>query len=206
MVKRKKPQAGSDGDIPMVQETGEIRAIRNKWQFNGKIRPDFAEPLLGQAEAPQAQLASRLESVWDYPRPPAIQPVQQVLEVKHKGRTVAKTRQGRRVIETAGAPTYYFPPQDVKTGLLSLGTAGSLCEWKGYSQPLLLDDKEIGWRYVRMFPQFQSLYLWPSFYPSEVDCFIDGEQVSPQTGGYYGGWVTKNLVGPIKGAPGSQGW
>ena len=34
----------------------------------------------------------------------------------------------------------------------------------------------------------------------------DGEPVRPQAGGFYGGWVTNDLVGPFKGEPGTLGW
>lgn len=193
--KRKKEKSGAKDSVPLVPETNEVKTIRLKWEFNGDFRPKFAD-------APEPHQ----ESVWDFPRPPLIEAVQHDLQVSYQGSVLAKTTKGVRIIETAGAPTYYFPPDDVKTGLLSLGSMGSLCEWKGFSQPLFLDGKEIGWRYVRMFPQYKALYMWPSFYPAEVDCFIDAEQVSPQVGGYYGGWVTSNLAGPIKGEPGTQGW
>ena len=185
----------ADNDIPKVQETADIIAMRQKWQFNGATRPDFAD-----------QPESHQESVWDFPRPPVIQPVYHNLLVTSQGKTLAETTRGVRVIETTGAPTYYFPPDDVEAALFSADSTESLCEWKGYSQPLLLDDKQAGWRYVRMFPSFVTLFMWPSFYPAQVDCFIDDEQVSPQPGGYYGGWVTTSLAGPIKGGPGTQDW
>lgn len=182
-------------EVPILPDTSQIKEIRLKWQHNGMSRPDFAiEPSQGQ------------ESVWDYPRPPIIQPVQSELKVMQGDVLLAKTNRGVRVIETAGAPTYYFPPEDVKTAKFTLGEQGSLCEWKGYSQPLLIKNEEVGWRYVRMFQAFATLYQWPSFYPSMVDCYIDDNKVDAQPGGYYGGWVTENLTGPIKGEQGSQGW
>jgi hypothetical protein len=46
-----------------------------------------------------------------------------------------------------------------------------------------------------------------AFYAGPMDaCFVDDEQVTPQPGGFYGGWVTRNLVGPFKGSPGTSGW
>jgi hypothetical protein len=44
------------------------------------------------------------------------------------------------------------------------------------------------------------------FYPALLACFLDDERVTPQDGGCYGGWVTKDIVGPFKGAPGSRSW
>ena len=35
---------------------------------------------------------------------------------------------------------------------------------------------------------------------------VNGEEVTPQPGGFYGGWVTDSVVGPFKGIPGSMGW
>ena len=35
---------------------------------------------------------------------------------------------------------------------------------------------------------------------------LDGERVVPQPGGFYGGWMTSEIVGPVKGGPGTWGW
>ncbi|MCZ7617696.1 MAG: hypothetical protein M5U32_05090 [Myxococcota bacterium] len=35
---------------------------------------------------------------------------------------------------------------------------------------------------------------------------VAGERVTPQPGGFYAGWVTREIVGPCKGEPGSEGW
>jgi hypothetical protein len=44
-------------------------------------------------------------------------------------------------------------------------------------------------------------------YPAAMDaCVVDGERVRPQEGGFYGGWITDDVVGPFKGAPGTLGW
>jgi hypothetical protein len=37
-------------------------------------------------------------------------------------------------------------------------------------------------------------------------CTVNGEEVIPQPGGFYGGWITSWIVGPFKGIPGSTGW
>jgi len=44
------------------------------------------------------------------------------------------------------------------------------------------------------------------FYPGKLECYVDGEHVSPQPGEFYGGWVTHNIVGPMKGEPGTGWW
>ncbi|MEM7362434.1 MAG: DUF427 domain-containing protein [Pseudomonadota bacterium] len=182
-------------DIPLLQEPRAVISARDKWQYNGRQRPPFADPV-----------SEGQESVWDFPRPPAIERVEPALEVRHGDKVIAATRGGVRVLETAGAPTYYFPPEDVDMAIVKTGDVVSLCEWKGAAQSLLIDGDEIGWRYAQMFPAFKDLYLWPSFYPAKVACFVGTEAVKPQPGGFYGGWVTSNLVGPIKGVPGSAGW
>ena len=35
---------------------------------------------------------------------------------------------------------------------------------------------------------------------------VDGEPVTPQPGGFYGGWITSHVAGPFKGIPGSRFW
>jgi hypothetical protein len=35
---------------------------------------------------------------------------------------------------------------------------------------------------------------------------VAGVRVVPQEGGFYGGWITPELVGPFKGGLGSGGW
>ena len=41
-----------------------------------------------------------------------------------------------------------------------------------------------------------------AFYASRVDAaWVAGERVRPQPGGFYGGWVTSEIVGPFKGEP-----
>ncbi len=45
-----------------------------------------------------------------------------------------------------------------------------------------------------------------AFYPANLVCTVDGEKVLAQPGGFYGGWITPELVGPFKGEPGTEGW
>ena len=181
--------------IPVLPEPEHILEARSRWQFTGATRPDFAE-------TPGADQVS----VWDFPRPPVIMPCTQRLSVYAGDELIAETRQGVRVLETAGAPTYYFPPQDI-VAELEFGEMSSVCEWKGVAQSCAYaGTPDVGWRYARMFPAFLDLYLWVSFYPNRLDCFVDDEQARPQPGGFYGGWVTDDLAGPIKGGPQSSGW
>ena len=196
----------TSSEVPLLEETEEILAARRKWQFTGRTRPPFAE-----------SSGKHQESVWDYPRPPIIEPVEVLLEVLYKGQIIASSSTGKRVLETAGAPTYYFPPGDVSIDMLRIGSNVSLCEWKGLAETLRIDNSDgtdsdgtdgidIGWRYTSMFPGYEELHLWVSFYPAAANCYRDGKLVTPQPGGYYGGWVTRDITGPIKGGPGSEQW
>ena len=157
-------------------------------------RPKRIEPGPGQ------------ESVWDYPRPPALQPVELPLRVVLGGETIAETTRGYRVCETSHAPAYYFPPDDVRVELTGRGPS-SMCEWKGIAEELDWGRVTgVGWRYVRTFPEYVGLRDWVSFYPRVVECWVGDERATPQPGGFYGGWVTSNLAGPIKGGPVSDSW
>ncbi len=155
------------------------------------------------------------ESVWDYPRPPRVRDATERLRIKCGGTIVADTERAIWVCETAGAPVAYFPPEAVQTDLLDATDHVTICEWKGaavhydlsadgqriehaaYSYPDPLDDLDRG---------FSRIAGWYAFYPSRVACFVGDEGVRPQPGGYYGGWVTDRIRGPIKGARGSGGW
>ena len=179
-----------------LDPTPQVLRARQKWEFNGTIRPRFAETP-----------TSTQRSVWDFPRPPAIEAVQATLTVKHQDSVIAQTSNAKQVLETAGAPTYYFPPDDVDTSQLIISDRQFQCEWKGLSSSLdIQDTRDIGWRLDAVFPEFEQLFGWYAFYPQHVDCYVGDEKVEPQPGGYYGGWVTKDITGPVKGSPGSQSW
>ena len=157
------------------------------------------------------------ESVWDFPRPPAVEDVAEPLRVVFAGRVVAATTAGRRVVETAGAPVYLFPPADVATECLEpVPDAWSVCEWKGVASYF---DLVVGARrsaaaaftYADPFDDLGRGYGriagWFAFYADRADAaFVGDAPVRPQPGGFYAGWVTPRLRGPIKGAPGSEGW
>jgi len=151
------------------------------------------------------------ESVWDYPRPPRVEPVPERLRVVVSGVTIADTTSGLRVLETAGAPVYYFPPDDVRLDRLAPSGRSTVCEWKGVAtyrgsagdRPV--DD--IAWSYEDPKPGFEALRGHIAFYAGRVDeAWVGDERATPQPGGFYGGWVTSRIVGPIKGEPGSMGW
>ncbi len=153
------------------------------------------------------------ESVWDYPRPPRIEAVHVPLRVEHGGRTIADAPGGWRILETSHPPVYYLAPESVPAGLLRANGRTSFCEFKGTARywDLVLDDgaivRDIGWSYPLPAPAYSALANHLAFYASRVDaCFVGSEQVVPQAGDFYGGWITAAIVGPFKGAAGTRGW
>lgn len=152
------------------------------------------------------------ESVWDYPRPPRLERVDETLRVEFAGRTVAETRNGWRVLETSHPPVYYIPPTDVLRDGLAAAAGSSWCEFKGAAAywHLVVGDRRAGnaaWSYPYPTQAFRPIAGHLAFYASRVDaCFVGDERVAAQEGDFYGGWITSRIVGPFKGAPGTRGW
>src|SRR5262245_19915508 len=71
------------------------------------------------------------ESSWDYPRPPRVAPVAERIRVVGDGRDLATSDRAVRVLETAGAPVYYLPIDDVAMDRLQASPRTTVCEWKG---------------------------------------------------------------------------
>ena len=170
------------------------------WRYYGQQRPAFAvAPGPGE------------ESVWDYPRPPRIEMDPREVIVRVGEVVVAQTRDACRVLETASPPTFYIPRNDVDEDHIRPAAGASSCEWKGKARywtvavrPLVLES--VGWSYDEPRPAFDRIRGWMSFYPGRIDCYVAGMKVMPQPGEFYGGWITPDVVGPFKGAPGSSGW
>jgi len=158
------------------------------------------------------QLDSGQESVWDYPRPPRLERCTRRLRVEFAGVTVADTTRGYRVLETSHPPNYYFPPEDVLDGCLERARGSSYCEWKGMAHYFDVSAggrvaPDAAWGYHTPNRAFTPITDYVAFYPGLMDrCLVDDEVVEPQPGGFYGGWITSDLVGPFKGTPGTQGW
>lgn len=152
------------------------------------------------------------ESVWDYPRPPRIEPVKKHLLIEYNGEVIAETRRGYRVLETSHPPTYCFPPDDVVRDFLVASDRISYCEWKGKARYYHLEVngerlEDVAWYYPNPTPPFREIAGYVSFYPQPMDrCVVDGEIVIPQPGGFYGGWITSDIVGPFKGGAGTLSW
>jgi uncharacterized protein (DUF427 family) len=152
------------------------------------------------------------ESVWDYPRPPRVEPVRRSIRVVVDGRPLAATTAAFRVLETAGAPVYYLPPADVDLARLRPNDRTTVCEWKGVASYFDYDDgtrriANLAWAYRSPKPGYEAIRDHLAFYAARVDeAWVGDEPARPQPGGFYGGWVTDAIVGPMKGEPGSEGW
>lgn len=152
------------------------------------------------------------ESVWDFPRPAVAQPSRRHVRIEHRGVIVADSRAPIRTLETSHPPSWYLPPADVATDRLRRSDRRSFCEWKGEATYWHLDVggdvlRDVAWSYPDPTPAFAILRDHIAFYAGPLDrCSIDGEPVRAQPGGFYGGWITPDVVGPFKGVPGSMGW
>ena len=169
------------------------------WNYTGQQRPDFAE-----------EPGPDQESVWDYPRPPVLVSCEDQIEVRSGDNRIAGSNRTLRVLETASPPTYYIPAQDVNWNVLREISQHSFCEWKGQASYYCLDDDPAGtavaWIYANPSPRFAAIDRHVSFYPAQVECFVNDERVTPQPGGFYGGWMTSRIAGPVKGKPGTGHW
>jgi uncharacterized protein (DUF427 family) len=153
------------------------------------------------------------ESVWDYPRPPRVEPLDRHVRVILGGETIAESDRGLRVLETAGPPTIYVPREDVRDDvLIQAEDVHTECEWKGTASYVHAEAggkraQRVAWYYRDPKPGYEELKDHLAFYPRRVDAaYLDDEQVTPQPGAYYGGWITAEIEGPFKGEPGSEGW
>lgn len=152
------------------------------------------------------------ESVWDYPRPPRLESTSVHLEIIYNQVKIADTTKAYRVLETSHPPVYYFPADDIEMQYLKPAQGESFCEWKGVANyyDLTVAGKtaaKVAWYYPQPTDDFQAIANYVAFYPAPMDiCLVDGEAVTPQPGGFYGGWITSNIIGPFKGEPGTWGW
>lgn len=177
-----------------------LQSARDHWLWRGQTRPPFAHtPGPGQV------------SVWDFPRPPRIEPDRREVIVSFGSRRIVCTRRALKVLETSQPPTFYVPLAEVDRRFLQEAARESICEWKGRAQYWSLVDgdqrlERIGWSYPEPFADATMLAAHIAFYPAGLQCTVGGAPVQPQPGGFYGGWITPELVGPFKGGPGTSGW
>lgn len=165
----------------------------NRWP-----KPDVAGP--GQ------------ESVWDYPRPPRLEEFAGSITIELGDQQIASTQRAWRVLETSHPPTYYLPREAFADGVLQPAAGSSWCEWKGQASYFdLVTPARVApraaWTYERPTAGFEPIANAIAVMAAQVDrCTVNGEEVLPQPGGFYGGWITSWVVGPFKGIPGSMGW
>ena len=162
------------------------------------MRPRPVTPRLGQ------------ESVWEYPRPPRLEACEKHIRVVFNGAMIADTRRARRVLETSHPPNYYIPRDDIDVDRLVRVPGTSLCEWKGQAvyYDVVSGEKRAeraAWGYPDPTASFAAIKDHLAFYAGPMDaCYVDDERVVPQPGGFYGGWITSEIVGPFKGEPGTM--
>ena len=170
------------------------------WEYTGRKRPPFAhEPAPGE------------ESVWDYPRPPKLIADQRRIVVRLRDQVIADSAETLRILETAGPPTFYIPPRDVRVEQLQPFIGASICEWKGTAKYWSLKTsaparEAVAWSYPTAQAPYNSISAYLSFYPGRIECFVDDQRVRAQPGYFYGGWITDEIVGPWKGEPGTERW
>ncbi|WP_322411585.1 DUF427 domain-containing protein [Microbacterium invictum] len=152
------------------------------------------------------------ESVWDYPRPPRIEKVDARVTITLGGEVIVDTGDVVRVLETSHPPVYYLPIGAFVEGAVTDGVGSSFCEFKGAAR--YLDVRGGGesrpaaaWNYPRPSGGYELLADRVAVYAQAMDrCTVDDELVTPQPGGFYGGWITSRVAGPFKGVAGSMGW
>ncbi len=177
-----------------------LESARAHWNWRGQTRPPFAvEPGPGQV------------SVWDFPRPPRVVHDTREVVICRGSVEVARTHCAVLVLETSHPPSFYIPWADVNRTLLVPGSGGSFCEWKGPAAYWSLLDgarslKNVAWSYPKPLAGAEAIAGNVAFYPTDLDCTVNGQKVTPQPGGFYGGWITPELVGPFKGEAGTSGW
>jgi uncharacterized protein (DUF427 family) len=151
-------------------------------------------------------------SVWSFPRPPIVLPSERHVVVRFGGVVLCDTQRALRLLETSHPPTWYLPLADFTGGTLRAATGASFCEWKGEASYLdVVANGHVArskaWTYRTPNARYARLVDHVALYAAEMDgCFVDGERVRPQPGGFYGGWITDDVAGPFKGGPGSSGW
>ncbi len=152
------------------------------------------------------------ESVWDYPRPPKLEETDKEIRVIFNGAEIARSSQTQRVLETSHPPVYYIPQQDVRMECLEPISGTTYCEWKGQAKyfDVIVKNRratKAAWCYRDPTDNFKSIAGNIAFYAHKMgDCYVNNERVDAQQGGFYGGWITSNIVGPFKGKSGSAGW
>jgi uncharacterized protein (DUF427 family) len=155
------------------------------------------------------------ESVWDYPRPPEVRSAETTIRAYWGKVLVMETDQTLRIVETAGAPVYYAPAEAWQPGVLIPNGQYSICEWKGIATQfdLVVGNERVSWAAFSYENPLTDLGMgyervagWIASHPAKLVCYLGEEQVMPQPGGLYAGWISSRVVGPFKGNHGTEHW
>ncbi len=163
---------------------------------------------------PRRELAGPVrESVWDYPRPPRLEPSDRRVRILVGSETVVDTHDAVRVLETSHPPGWYVPFEAVSgSARLQPVSRTTVCEFKGRAVywTIVTDSdgaEAAAWSYPEPTAGFEELRDRFTVYPGRVTaCYVDNERVLPQQGGFYGGWITPDVAGPFTGGDGTWGW
>ena len=145
-------------------------------------------------------------------RPPRIERVASRVLVRFGGEVIVDTADVVRVLETSHPPVYYLPMASFVGGALRDTEGSSYCEFKGFARYFDVRGGGVtapraAWNYPQPSAGYEALTGRVAVYAGPMDaCEVDGEVVTPQPGGFYGGWITSAIAGPFKGTPGSAGW
>jgi uncharacterized protein (DUF427 family) len=157
-------------------------------------------------------IAPGQESVWDYPRQPAIRGSDEEIVVILGGVEICGTRTSFRILERSHPPAYYLPRSAFIEGSLRPARGSSFCPWKGRAAYLdVIGGGKVtprgAWYYPHPFARYAAIVDHVAVYAGLMDeCLVDGERVVPQPGSFYGGWITSTVTGPFKGVLGSDDW
>ena len=152
------------------------------------------------------------EIVAEYPRPPRLEPARRQVRIVFADQVILDTDAAWRVLETYHPPSFYLPMTAFTPGALVQAARTSFCEWKGSAHYYSIHAAgriatDVAWGYPNPSPAFLAIRDHVAVYAGAMDaCYVDDERVTPQEGGFYGGWITSELVGPFKGGPGTMFW
>ena len=198
------------GSSAMARPTAIMSATAASILCSGRCLAGYK--VLAAPRCSRPRRSGAMENVWDYPRPPALEPIAGPVRIEFAGRMVAATDAAFRVLETSHPPVYYLPRAAFTCCTLEPARGGSFCEWKGAARywTIRAGDRvaeRAAWSYPDPAPAFAAIRDHLAVYAGAMDrCYVGDEAVTPQPGGFYGGWITSGLRGPFKGGPGSAGW
>jgi uncharacterized protein (DUF427 family) len=182
----------------IIPSSPRLDQLKQVWENFGQHPPHIDPTLEGE------------ESVWNYSRPPSLQKANENILVKTEDTIILETNKSVRVCETASAPSYYVAKEDFLLELTQEKNT-TYCEWKGKGTYWSIEVggklyPNFAWSYESPYPEYEDIKGLISFYPATFETYLNKERVRAQPGGFYGGWVTDKIKGPIKGEIGSKGW